>query len=76
MDPIAAAADSVSDIRISFSGLPVWTDDQEALHKSHWPLAPHWNYRGTQPCGSNMYQVLSLASSHCWTTLSSSCKPI
>lgn len=53
MCPIAAAANSVSDIRVGFSALPVWTDDQEALHKSHWPLAPDRKCRGTQPCGSS-----------------------
>lgn len=77
MGPIAPEADPVSDIRIGFFGLlPVWTDDQEALLKSHWPLAPDWNFRGTQPYRSNTYQVLSLSSSHGWTTLSSSWKPI
>lgn len=31
MCPIAAAANSVSDIRIGFSALPVWTDELKML---------------------------------------------
>lgn len=45
-----AAADSVSDIRVSFFGLLVWTHDQGL---SRWPMAPAWNSSGTWPCGLN-----------------------